>query len=357
MIRRTARRYILWVLALVVVGALAPLPYVLVEPGIPNDTFATVKSKPLLEIIGKQTYPTTGKLNLTSIWVTNPDSHLHSVELLRAWIDGERSVQPREVFYPAGTDIKKVNAQNVAEMKNSQINAKLAALNHLEIGYSTKFLIKGFTADSQNKGKLAIDDQVISFDGQKISSLLQLKKLITNSNKSEVALAVIRNGKNLSIPIRIRSEAALPDSPANNSADRSAVSSAKKNSIGIFLVEDYTLPFDVKIHLKNIGGPSAGLIFTLAIVDKLTSEDLVKKRNVAGTGTITPAGKVGPIGGIEEKLIGAAREGATLFLAPALNCPDIKHIPKGLTVVPVDTLDEAIAALRESDPERLPICG
>ena len=357
MIRRTVRRHMLWVLALVVVGALAPLPYVLVEPGIPNDTFATVKGKPLLEIIGKQTYPTTGKLNLTSIWVTKPDSQLHSVELLRAWIDGERSVQPREVFYPAGTNIKKVNAQNVAEMKNSQINAKLAALNHLGITYSTKFLIKGFTSNSQNKENLAIDDQVISFDGQKISSLSQLKKLITNSNKSDVVLGVIRKGKNLVIPVRIGSEAASADSPVNNSTDSSAAGRIKKNSIGIYIAEDYTLPFDVKIRLKNIGGPSAGLIFTLAMVDKLTSEDLVKKRNVAGTGTITPTGKVGPIGGIEEKLIGAAREGATFFLAPALNCPDIKHIPRGLTVVPVDTLDEAIAALRESDPERLPICG
>ncbi|MFM8254102.1 MAG: S16 family serine protease [Actinomycetota bacterium] len=131
----------------------------------------------------------------------------------------------------------------------------------------------------------------------------------------------------------------------------------RANAIGVLISEDYNLPFSIKVNLKNIGGPSAGLIFSLAVIEKLTKEDLVRSRNIAGTGTITPGGKVGPIGGVEEKLIGAARAGVTLFLAPAENCPDIRHIPKGLQVVPVENLTEAIAALRERDRERLPMCG
>ena len=115
--------------------------------------------------------------------------------------------------------------------------------------------------------------------------------------------------------------------------------------------------WDTNYFAKNIGGPSAGLIFSLAMIEKLGAEDLVRGRNIAGTGTIEPNGEVGPIGGIEEKLIGAAREGAKLFIAPSLNCPDIRHTPRGLQVVPVDTLTGAISVLREKDPERLPMCG
>jgi PDZ domain-containing protein len=176
---------------------------------------------------------------------------------------------------------------------------------------------------------------------------MQLKDLIARSEAKSVNVRVLREGKELLLPIRVVSQGAL------SSIDKSE----RKNMIGVMISEDYDLPFEVKINLKNIGGPSAGLIFALSIIDKLTREDLVKGRNVAGTGTISPDGKVGPIGGIEEKLIGAAREGSTLFLAPSLNCPEIRHIPQGLQVVPVDTLTEALAALRETDPERLPMCG
>jgi len=88
----------------------------------------------------------------------------------------------------------------------------------------------------------------------------------------------------------------------------------------------------------------------------MTPEDLLRGRSIAGTGTIAPDGKVGGIGGIEEKMIGAARKGATIFLAPRANCPDIKHVPKGLKVIPVSTLQEALTALRAPDDFRFPTC-
>lgn len=347
MIRRVSRFQIFSILLLLVLGLTAPLPYVLVEPGTPSDTFGKVKGKSILEIVGRESYPTNGKLQLTSIWVTSPGSRLQTFELVRAWIDGERSVQPREVFYPRGIDPKKVTEENVVEMKTSQLSAQLAALENLQIPYQQKLIIKGFTDDSPNKAILKKEDQILSFAGSVVNSSTQLKALIARSEAKSVNVRVLRDGKELLLPIRVVSQVDL------NSVDKSE----RKNLIGVMISEDYDLPFEVKINLKNIGGPSAGLIFALSIFDKLTKEDLVKGRNVAGTGTISPNGKVGPIGGIEEKLIGAAREGATLFLAPSLNCPEIRHIPRGLQVVPVDTLTEALAALRETDPERLPMCG
>lgn len=342
MVRRISPRHLFFVVLLLIAGLLVPLPFVLVEPGTPDDTFGKIKGKQVLEVVGRESFPTTGKLNLTSIWVTNPDSRLHSFELIRAWADGERSVQPREVFYPKGIDPNDVKKENVADMKNSQLSSALAAATYLNIPYSERLVVKGATDNSPNKEAVKKEDEIISFNGKRITSSNQLRELIRTTTEKNVELQVIREGKELTIPVQIRTVQS---------------NGVKKNVIGILISEDYELPFNVKIRLKNIGGPSAGLIFTLAIIDKLTKEDLVKGRNIAGTGTITPSGKVGPIGGIEEKLIGASREGATIFLAPSLNCPDIRHTPKGLRVVPVDNLSEALAALRATDPETLPMCG
>lgn len=337
MIRRFSRWQLSAIFFLLLLGLLAPLPYVLVEPGTPTNVFAKVKKREVLEISGQKTFPTSGKLSLTSIWVTSPNSRLQSFELIRAWIDGERAVQPREVFYPDGVDPKKVNEENVAEMKNSQLSAQLAALNYLKIPYTNSLVVKGFTEDSPNSSVLRVGDQVISFQGIEVRSSAQLRELVRDSGSEMLELEVIRGGKKMNLPVE--------------------TSKLNGTRLGVLISDEYSLPFSVKIRLKDIGGPSAGLIFALAIIDKLSAEDLVRSRNIAGTGTITAAGEVGPIGGIEEKLIGAARAGATLFLAPSLNCPDIGHTPQGLRVVPVDTLAEALSALREPDAERLPICG
>jgi PDZ domain-containing protein len=116
--------------------------------------------------------------------------------------------------------------------------------------------------------------------------------------------------------------------------------------IGILVSGRYDFPLEIDIALDNVGGPSAGLIFALGIVDKLTPEDLTGGAVIAGTGTIDAQGEVGSIGGIRHKLYGASNDGAAWFLAPEGNCPDIVgHIPQGLTVIPVANLDDAVEAL------------
>jgi PDZ domain-containing protein len=129
-----------------------------------------------------------------------------------------------------------------------------------------------------------------------------------------------------------------------------------KPAIGILVGTTAKFPIDIDFNIRGVGGPSAGLIFAVGVIEKLTPEDLLRGRSIAGTGTINPAGDVGGIGGIEEKMIGASRKGATIFLAPRANCPDIKHVPKGLKVIPVSTLQEALAALRAPDDFRFPTC-
>jgi PDZ domain-containing protein len=116
--------------------------------------------------------------------------------------------------------------------------------------------------------------------------------------------------------------------------------------IGIGVDTLYSADFPIDFTLEHIGGPSAGLMFAAGIVDKLTPGDLVAGRHVAGTGTIAPDGTVGPIGGIRQKLAGARNAGATLFVLPEKHCTEIEgHVPDGLTVVPVGTLTEGIAAI------------
>lgn len=111
---------------------------------------------------------------------------------------------------------------------------------------------------------------------------------------------------------------------------------------------NYLFPFPVTISLKDTGGPSGGLVFALGIIEKLTPEDLLKGRVVAGTGTITVAGQIGAIGGIDDKIIAARKAGATVFLAPAENCADVRHVPSGITVYSVKTLAEAVGVLEDS---------
>jgi len=137
-------------------------------------------------------------------------------------------------------------------------------------------------------------------------------------------------------------------------------SGAKRAIVGISAGTDHTFPFTVDIKLADVGGPSAGLMFALGIYDKLTPGSLTGGRFVAGTGTIDDDGKVGPIGGIEMKTVGARSQGAQFFLTPADNCKAAaSDTPSGLRLVKVDTIDDALAALddiRSGDTAALPKC-
>ncbi|MFG2196296.1 PDZ domain-containing protein [Streptomyces sp. NPDC048639] len=123
-------------------------------------------------------------------------------------------------------------------------------------------------------------------------------------------------------------------------------------------------PDDVKVTLRlaDVGGPSAGLLFSLGIVDKLDGDgsggDLTGGRSIAGTGTISPDGKVGAVGGVPLKTQAAKRDGASIFLVPKAECADAKaELPDGLRLVPVTTLDGAVDALKAlNNGGRVPRC-
>jgi Lon-like protease len=138
---------------------------------------------------------------------------------------------------------------------------------------------------------------------------------------------VLRKGQTLTIPV------------ASKSSGGTAV-------VGVQVQEQYKFPFNVRITVGDIGGPSAGMMFALGIIDLLTPDNLTNGKFIAGTGEITAAGQVGPIGGIQQKMVGARNAGATYFLAPAGNCSDVRGaIPAGLHVVKVSNLSQAVTDL------------
>jgi PDZ domain-containing protein len=129
--------------------------------------------------------------------------------------------------------------------------------------------------------------------------------------------------------------------------------------LGVTVTTGCLAPFTVDLGLGNqIGGPSAGMMFALGIMDKLGSDNLTNGRFIAGTGTISPEGAVGAIGGIQLKMIAARRAGATIFLAPASNCNDVVGaIPSGLNVIKVSTLHQAVQDLEAVERNRpVPHC-
>lgn len=327
-------------LALFALAFIAPLPYVLIAPSVPDDVLGK-----LISIKGVPTFQDRAKdksiksrLFITSVLVTNPDSYLSGGEILLNWISGNTAVLPHDSIYPPDVSAAEVSAENSADMKNSQFDATAASLNFL--GYNLKSVVEVTDIQSQSDAinKLKKADRILSVDGVAITKTTDIRDALKNKKAGElVEIKIARD--NLTFLVKLM---------ANSSG---------VPVIGIFVANSYDFPISVKFNLDRTGGPSGGLIFSLGIIEKLTPEDLLHGRKVAGTGTIDADGKVGPIGGINEKLIGAAKAGATIFLAPAANCADLTHIPKGLLVIPVKTLTEAVSALRIENPVTISGCN
>lgn len=184
--------------------------------------------------------------------------------------------------------------------------------------------------DSGASGVVEPGDVIASLDGEPLASSEDLlERLTTIDPGTDVTLGVVRDG-----------------TPTDLTVTTGAVEGQDGSRLGVVVQSSFDFPVDVSIQIENIGGPSAGTMFALGIIDRLTPEDEANGQVIAGTGTMDLAGQVGPIGGIRQKLDGAVRDGATWFLAPAANCDEVVgHVPEGLQVAKVATLAEARAAM------------
>lgn len=321
---------------LTIATLLAPIPFVFFKPGVPDNVAGKI-----ISIKDAKTYPINGKLFITSILVTNPDSPVFGAETLVNWAIGPHVVLPKESVYPPIQPAKKIERDSRNEMESSKVTATAAALRYLGYDFDEVYYVSDIRDYSDAIKKLKIGDVITEIDGKKINQIEEIRTSYANKSIGDPLLITVerkdKNGKVASVTTRVILVENLD------------IEEKERPAIGILVGTSARFPIDVDFNLPGVGGPSAGLIFAVGIVEKLTEEDLVRGRKIAGTGTISASGKVGGIGGIEEKMVGASRIGATIFIAPRENCPDIEHVPNGLKVIPVSTLSEAIEALRAPD--------
>jgi Lon-like protease len=321
---------LLTVVALAVAGALVSVPYVALSPGPTINTLgAASNGTQLIVVQGHRTYPTSGHLNLVTVSVTGgPGRQLGLFNALVGWWRTDTAVVPEEELFPKGTTHQQSVHESQLQMEQSQQAATSAALS--ELGIRPKAIkIEDFVAKAPAAATLHKGDVLVTVDGTAVTGLAQLTTLVGTDRKpgDPITLGIRRNGQARTVTVPTM---AAPGAPS-------------RTIIGIYPVPVW--PFRVEFHLEDVGGPSAGMMFALGIIDKLTPGDLTGRRFIAGTGEIAADGEVGAIGGIAQKMAGARRDHANYFLAPASNCGDVRraHVPSGLQVVKVSTLHEALA--------------
>jgi PDZ domain-containing protein len=334
--RRRNRGWTVLIAALVLglVMSFIPTGFVIEQPGPVFNTLGSQEhdgaERPLIEINGAPTYPTAGTLDMLTVSVLGtPDGTPSWGNIIQAFFDPRKTVVPLEAVFPSNQTTEQRNQQNAAYMSNSQQDAIAAALLNLGYQVGESVTVSAVTDGSPSVGELQSGDVIQSVNGQAVTSIDVLKDLLRANGTDKAAALTVQRGD---------STASATITPQSG-PDGSAV-------LGIGVGTTYVFPFDVTIQLDNVGGPSAGMMFALGIIDLLTPGELNGGQNVAGTGTIDADGNVGPIGGIRQKLFGARDAGASWFLAPADNCSEVVgHVPDGIRVFAVHTLAEAKTAL------------
>jgi Lon-like protease len=317
-----------------VLGAAVPVPYVAQVPGPTFDTLGDVDGKPIISVEGRDRNQTDGELVLTTVGVSR--AGLSLVEAVQGWFDSEVSVVPEETVYPPGRSEQETRDANRQAFLTSEEAAEAAAL--AELGYPVKVVVRGLSDDSPAEGQLQEGDAIESVVGRPTPDLATLDAVLASiPGGTTVPVAYTRLGQPGTAMVTTRA------------ADDEG------SLLGVLVQAQPAAPFDVDIAVGDVGGPSAGLMLSLGILDLVGDTDLTGGATVAGTGTIDATGEVGPIGGIQLKMIAAQEIGAKLFLVPADNCADALAAPQpGLTLARVSDLDQALTALEDFRAGRTP---
>lgn len=320
-----------------------PSAFLVESPGPIFNTVGEIDGNPVITVDGAESYPTDGSLALTTVYVTGSPSQVVRVPTaLASWFSPTNDITPRELVYPSGTTAEEVQTQNAAAMASSQELALAAALDHLDISFEVELFVADFTEQAREAGTddlLAPGDRVLQAAGQNVTGLEGLRAAVNDASGEPVDLRVDRDGDHVDIQV-----------PTYQEADG-------EYYLGVMLGNEFDFPVDVEISLEDVGGPSAGLMFSLGLIDTLTEGSLTGGEEWAGTGTVDPDGTVGAIGGIAQKVVGARSQGADYFVAPRSNCAELEgRLPGGLDVYGVETVDEAVQvveAVRDNDEDFL----
>jgi Lon-like protease len=311
-------------LALGVLGATLPVPMVALGPGPTYDTLGTVDGNTVVEVDGLPVYPTSGHLNMTTVSVTD---RLTMFDVLAFWAAPYAQVVPREPIYPSDMSLDEIQKQNTAQFSSSEANAEAAALAELQLPATV--IVTGLVPDTPAATILQPGDELLAVAGQPMESVREVTDVLAPTRPGDVVAVQYRRAgevRDVQIPLAARSD-------------------REQGLLGVVLGATLR-DGDIRISLGGVGGPSAGLMFALAVVDKLTPGELAGGRFVAGTGAIESTGTVTPINGVPFKMRRAQDEGATVFLVPDANCEEAAATnPGGLQLVRVATLHDAVVAL------------
>jgi PDZ domain-containing protein len=312
-------------------------PYATLSPGNARATSA------LVVVDGAPTYETTGEILFLTVGV---DGDVSLLEAATGWVDADIDVLPRDQVFGQGVSEEQSRERNVVAMIGSKQTAAVVALTRLGVPLhptGTGAVIVSTQPDTPADGTLAAGDTIVAVDGNAISLYGDLAPTVSaRPPGTTVTLTVeAQDGTRREVALTL---AARPDDP-------------EAGFLGVTGdTRDYDpgLPFTVDIDSGSVGGPSAGLAFTLALLDVLTEGELTGGLRIAVTGTMLEDGTVGEVGGVAQKVAAAAQAGAEVLLVPPGELEEAEAHDHGLEIVAVATLEEALTALASLGGDPLP---
>jgi PDZ domain-containing protein len=301
---------------------------------------AALSVEPMVEVPAQYRHTHKGTFLLTAVFSQAP---VPAAGWYLAELTPVVKLLPPEKIAPNQTSPQESARQGFQMLDQSEVVA--AAVGVQLAGYPTEIIGQGARVDSilpesLAKGRLQPGDVITAIHGQPISSATNLINLVKVQNPGAPAdLQILRGGNRMDVTVGLLPPL-TPGGPPR---------------IGISVEDagfDYHLPFPVKIvPQKIVGGPSAGLMFTLTVYNLLSPVDLTGGHKIAGIGTISPDGSVGPIGGVEQKVAAAEMAGAEYFFAPADNYADALRAARRIKVIKVETVEQAVAFLHSLPPK------
>jgi len=369
--RGALRHYVRAAVAFLLLGGLfaalfvLPMPYVVESPGPTFDVIGSSDDTPMIDISGtdpdtgktvevdpvRRTGDGTGALRMVTVYETGgPGRRLNPIELAQAWFNERDRIVPYDQAYPSDVTQQELDEAAAAQMQSSQSTAGVAALQELGWTVPGTVTIEGAVPGSDAEDKVE--------QGQTMVALTTPDGVRHPVDSASVPFAVMRDQPvGARIVVTVEKVGTTSDVTITSVSGGAGTTGSK---LGIYLSADVEMPLDITIHLEKVGGPSAGMMFALGIIDRMTPGDMTGGQSIAGTGALAYDGGVEPIGGIQQKMWGAVRDGATWFLAPSTNCDEVVgHVPDGLSVVKVSTLSEARSAVESvaaGTGDTLPTC-
>lgn len=325
-------------LMIVLAGMLIPSPYIIEKPGPVVNTLGEIvidgETQPVIRIDGEAPH-SDGELNLLTVSVVgSPDNRLGWFEIVPALFNRTQNIVRMERFFAPGQSSEDRQEANQAMMQNSQTTAIVAALRELGEPVDVTVTVVEVGENTPADGVFAADDVITQVNGLEVQSMSEVRDLVAqNPEDQSITLTVERDGETTQLT-------ATPE----------WIEQQDRGLLGIIMTSDATFDEDIAFDVDRIGGPSAGMIFSLAIVEELTEGSLIGDTAVSGTGTVDDGGNIGGIGGLPQKMWAALGAGTELFLMPVQNCADVpEDLPErapGMEIVPIETLHEAVEAIR-----------